>query len=109
MIHHSQVPSSQRHVYFSWSEADEREHRIQNKAITRLRELPSYNSALNDRFVKHNINFSKIWSSELESRSRCTLCRKQVIYCSCYLVSIFSTFLLSGQDLAAYGFEVSDE
>ncbi|XP_068305501.1 uncharacterized protein [Pyrus communis] len=72
------VPSSQRHVYFSWSEADGREHRIQNKAITRLRELPSYNSALNDRFVKHNINFSKIWSSEQESRSRCMLCRKQV-------------------------------
>ncbi|BFG31191.1 hypothetical protein CerSpe_174650 [Prunus speciosa] len=73
------VPSSQRHVYFSWSEADGREHRLPNKAITRLRELPSDGSALDGRrFVKHSINFSKIWSSEEESRGRCTLCRKQV-------------------------------
>ncbi|PQQ07890.1 uncharacterized protein Pyn_00513 [Prunus yedoensis var. nudiflora] len=73
------VPSSQRHVYFSWSEADGREHRLPNKAITRLRELPSDSSALDGRrFVKHSINFSKIWSSEQESRGRCTLCRKQV-------------------------------
>ncbi|XP_050141691.1 uncharacterized protein LOC126617690 [Malus sylvestris] len=72
------VPSSQRHVYFSGSEADGREHRIPNKAITRLRDIPSYNSALDGKFVKHSINFSKIWSSEQESRNRCTLCRKQV-------------------------------
>ncbi|KAM5573225.1 hypothetical protein ABKV19_012985 [Rosa sericea] len=74
------VPSSQRHVYFAWSEAEGREKRTLNKAVTRQRELPSYSSASDGRrFVKHSINFSKIWSSEQESRGRCTLCKKQVL------------------------------
>ncbi|EPS62857.1 hypothetical protein M569_11929, partial [Genlisea aurea] len=37
-------------------------------------------------FVQHCVNFSRIWSSERESKSRCTLCRKQSVesheYCS---------------------------
>ncbi|KAA8522113.1 hypothetical protein F0562_012573 [Nyssa sinensis] len=74
------VPSSQRHVCFAWSETDWRGPRNQIKAIIRSRELSSSNSVSDEgRFVKHSINFSKIWSSEQESKGRCTLCRKQVL------------------------------
>ncbi|CAK7356237.1 unnamed protein product [Dovyalis caffra] len=73
------VPSSQRHVYFAWSEAAGREPHNPNKAIIKSRELSSSNYASDEgRFVKHTINFLKIWSSEIESKSRCRLCRKQV-------------------------------
>ncbi|XP_048140983.1 uncharacterized protein LOC115736923 isoform X3 [Rhodamnia argentea] len=72
------VPSSQRHVSFAWSEADGRETRNLSKAIVRLREFSSSNSASDDRkFVTHSINFTKIWSSKRETKGRCTLCRKQ--------------------------------
>ncbi|XP_010540792.1 PREDICTED: uncharacterized protein LOC104814451 [Tarenaya hassleriana] len=73
------VPSSQRHVYFAWTEADGREPKTYNsKAITRSRELASSSSISSERkFVKHSINFSKIWSSERESKGRCSLCKKQ--------------------------------
>ncbi|KAJ7944655.1 pleckstrin-likey (PH) domain-containing protein [Quillaja saponaria] len=72
------VPSSQRHVYFAWSEADGRELCTPNKAILNSRELSAHSSASDEsRFVKHSINFSKIWSSEQESKGRCSLCRKQ--------------------------------
>lgn len=73
------VPSSQRHVYFAWSEADGREPHNPNKAIIKSRELSSSNYASDEgRFVKHAINFLKIWSSEQESKGRCKLYRKQV-------------------------------
>ncbi|KAF8032759.1 hypothetical protein BT93_D1608 [Corymbia citriodora subsp. variegata] len=72
------VPSSQRRVYFAWSEADGRETLNLNKAIVRSREFSSSNFVSDDRkFVKHSINFTKIWSSERETKGRCTLCRKQ--------------------------------
>lgn len=73
------VPSSQRHVYFAWSEADGRDPRnSQPKAILKSRELSSSSSASDEkRFVKHSINFLKIWNSEQESKERCNLCRKQ--------------------------------
>ncbi|XP_065619172.1 uncharacterized protein LOC112023786 [Quercus suber] len=74
------VPSSQRHVYFAWSEADGREPQTPNKSILKLRGLSSNSSASDERrFVKHSVNFLKIWSSEQESKERCTLCKKQVM------------------------------
>uniref|UniRef100_A0A1J3IIE4 Putative vacuolar protein sorting-associated protein 13A n=1 Tax=Noccaea caerulescens TaxID=107243 RepID=A0A1J3IIE4_NOCCA len=74
------VPSSQRHVYFAWNEADGRDSKsYSNKAIIQSRELSSSSSVSDDRkLVKHSINFSKIWSSERETKGRCTLCKKQV-------------------------------
>ncbi|KAJ6714895.1 TETRATRICOPEPTIDE REPEAT (TPR)-CONTAINING PROTEIN-RELATED [Salix viminalis] len=72
------VPSSQRHVYFAWSEAAGGEPHNPNKAIIQSRELSSSNYASDEgRFVKHTMNFLKIWSSEQESKGRCKLCRKQ--------------------------------
>lgn len=74
------VPSSQRHVHFAWNEADGRELRRSNKSIVRSRELSSpSNSSDERRFVKHSINFTKIWSSEQESRGRCTLSKRKVL------------------------------
>lgn len=67
-------------MYFAWSEADGRDPRnSQPKAILKSRELSSSSSASDEkRFVKHSINFLKIWNSEQESKERCNLCRKQV-------------------------------
>ncbi|CAK8539544.1 unnamed protein product [Lathyrus sativus] len=72
------VPSSQRHVYFSWTEVDSREPRTLNKAIISSREISSSSTSSDDRrFVRHGITFSKIWSSEQEYKGRCSLCKKQ--------------------------------
>ncbi|KAL8101699.1 hypothetical protein AgCh_033550 [Apium graveolens] len=74
------VPSSQRHVCFAWSETDWRDSRNQHRAIIKSRDLSSSDSVSAERrFVKHSINFTKIWSSEQESRRRCTLSKKQVV------------------------------
>ncbi|CAN1333900.1 Intermembrane lipid transfer protein VPS13 [Linum perenne] len=75
----SVVPSSQRHVYFAWSEGSGREQRNSNKPILKSRELYSASSSDDLRFVKHTINFTKIWCSEQDARVRCKLCRKQVM------------------------------
>ncbi|PIA31101.1 hypothetical protein AQUCO_05300138v1 [Aquilegia coerulea] len=72
------VPSSQRHVYYSWKEADRRDVRKQIKPMIKPREFSSVSSISGEkRFIKHSINFQKVWSSELELKGRCTLCRKQ--------------------------------
>lgn len=72
------VPSSQRYVHFAWNEADGRELRRSNKSIVRSREFSSPRAASDERrFVQHSINFTKIWSSEQESKGRCTLCKKK--------------------------------
>ncbi|XP_059641926.1 uncharacterized protein LOC132283907 [Cornus florida] len=74
------VPSSQRYVCFSWSETNWRDPCNQIKAITKSRNLSSSSSVSDDgRFVKHTINFSKVWSSEQESKGRRALCRKQAL------------------------------
>ncbi|EEF45057.1 vacuolar protein sorting-associated protein, putative [Ricinus communis] len=74
------VPSSQRHVYFSSSEADGGEPRIPSKAIIESRDLSSSSStSAEEKFVKHGMNFLKIWSSERESKGRCKLCKNQVV------------------------------
>lgn len=68
-------------MFFAWSEADGRELPSSNKAIVKLRRLSSDGSPSDERrFVKHVVNFVKIWSSEQESKGRCTLCKKQVFY-----------------------------
>ncbi|KMT11750.1 hypothetical protein BVRB_5g105600 [Beta vulgaris subsp. vulgaris] len=73
------VPSSQRRVHFSWSEADRRDLQNQTKAILMSRETSSSSSVSPERrFLEHNVNFLKIWSSEQESKGRCTLRRKAV-------------------------------
>lgn len=74
-----QVPSSQRYVCFAWSGADNGDPSTQNTARVKSRKFSS-SSSLSDtrRFVKHSINFTKVWSSEQQSRGRCTLCQKQV-------------------------------
>ncbi|XP_052211647.1 uncharacterized protein LOC127814276 isoform X2 [Diospyros lotus] len=74
------VPSSQRHVSFAWSEADKRDPQSRSKAVVKSRKL-LLSSSLSDerRFVKHSINFVKIWSSEQELKGRCILCKKQVL------------------------------
>lgn len=76
MVIHEQVPSSQRRVHFSWSEADRRDLQGQTKAIVLSREESSSSSV--SRFVEHILNFDKIWSSEQQSKGRCTLCKKKV-------------------------------
>ncbi|KAK6146409.1 hypothetical protein DH2020_020278 [Rehmannia glutinosa] len=73
-----QVPSSQRHVPFTWSEIDVRESHKQHRAIITSTDISSSGFVSNEqRFVEHSINFSRIWSSERESKGRCALCRKQ--------------------------------
>ncbi|XVE65214.1 hypothetical protein DITRI_Ditri07aG0162900 [Diplodiscus trichospermus] len=73
------VPSSQRYVRFSWSEADRKSSHASKKSIIKSGELSSSSSASDrTKFVKHSINFLKIWSSEREVKGRCALCRKQV-------------------------------
>ncbi|KAI4338425.1 hypothetical protein MLD38_023489 [Melastoma candidum] len=74
------VPSSQKHVYFACSEDDHMESHPVRGSIVRSRELSmssSSSACMESRFVKHIINFDKIWSSEREPIGRCTLCRKQ--------------------------------
>ncbi|XWS49634.1 hypothetical protein CRYUN_Cryun12cG0020000 [Craigia yunnanensis] len=78
-ILHMHVPSSQRYVHFSWSETNRKAPQAPNKSIIKSRELSSSSSASDGtKFVKHSINFLKIWSSERELKGRCALCRKQV-------------------------------
>ncbi|KAL3619418.1 hypothetical protein CASFOL_036988 [Castilleja foliolosa] len=74
-----QVSSSQRHVPLTWSELDVKEsHKQQHGAIITSRKISYSGSVSNEqRFVEHSINFSRIWSSERESKGRCTMCRKQ--------------------------------
>lgn len=80
-ILHVQVPSSQRFVYFSGSENDRKSVHALKKSIIKSRELSSSSSALEEtKFVKHSVNFMKIWSSERELKGRCSLCRKKVLY-----------------------------
>ncbi|KAK1261313.1 hypothetical protein QJS04_geneDACA008707 [Acorus gramineus] len=73
------VPSSQRHVQFAWDEAGGSDSYNQIKPMIKPRGFDSVNSLSDERrFIKHSVNFQKIWSSELESRTRCTLCPKQL-------------------------------
>ncbi|CAA0838075.1 pleckstrin homology (PH) domain-containing protein [Striga hermonthica] len=73
-----QLPSSQRHVLFTWSDVDARECHKQHRAIITSAEISCTSSiSTTQKFVQHSINFSRIWSSERESKGRCSLCRKQ--------------------------------
>lgn len=69
------VPSSQRHVQFAWDETDGRDSHSRLKPLIKQR-----GNSISDerRFVRHGVNFQKIWSSEQEYKSRCTLFPKQV-------------------------------
>ncbi|XP_078437793.1 pleckstrin homology (PH) domain-containing protein isoform X2 [Wolffia australiana] len=73
------VPSSQRYVQFSWDESAIKSSRRRAKSLIKTRELMS-SSYLTDerRFVKHIVNFQKIWSSEMELQPRCLMHHKQV-------------------------------
>ncbi|XP_021768084.1 uncharacterized protein LOC110732449 isoform X1 [Chenopodium quinoa] len=101
------VPSSQKRVYFSWAEADKRDMQSQTKAIVMSREASSSSCVSHERrFVEHSVNFDKIWSSEQESKSRCTLCRKKAIedhgICSIWRPACPSGYLSIG-DIAHVG------
>ncbi|XP_039123130.1 uncharacterized protein LOC120259563 isoform X5 [Dioscorea cayenensis subsp. rotundata] len=73
------VPSSQRYVEFAADETKVLDSSNKNKPIIKLRGFSSVNSLSDDkRFVKHSVNFQKVWSSEHESKSQCTLFLKQV-------------------------------
>lgn len=73
-----QVPSSQRHC-FTRDEAGGSHPRMLLKSVIKSTELSLSGSASDDRkLVTHTMNFSKVWSSEQESKGRCTLCQKQV-------------------------------
>ncbi|XP_068635813.1 uncharacterized protein [Aristolochia californica] len=73
------VPSSQRHVYFSWDDAVGKDSPTRIKPRIKPREFPSARFASGPRrFVDHSVNFLKIWSSERDSKTRCTICPKQV-------------------------------
>ncbi|GER35434.1 pleckstrin homology (PH) domain-containing protein [Striga asiatica] len=73
-----QLPSSQRHVLFTWSDVDARESHKQHRAIITSAEISCSSSILTEqKFAEHSINFTRIWSSERESKGRCSLCRKQ--------------------------------
>ncbi|KNA21084.1 hypothetical protein SOVF_046540 [Spinacia oleracea] len=74
------VPSSQKRVHFSWTETGKKDLKNQTKVTVMSRETSSASSSSvshETRFVEHSINFTKIWSSERESKGRCTLCRKK--------------------------------
>ncbi|KAL0326636.1 UNVERIFIED_CONTAM: hypothetical protein Sangu_1741600 [Sesamum angustifolium] len=72
-----QVPSGQRHVS-SFNEVDVTESHKQHRAIITSTTISSSGSVSNEqKLVEHSINFARIWSSDRESKGRCTLCRKQ--------------------------------
>lgn len=74
-----QVPSSQKHVSFAWNETDWRNSRNQTKSIVKSRDFLSPRSTSEkESFVKHALNFTKVWTSELELKGRHTLSKKNV-------------------------------
>ncbi|CAK9173340.1 unnamed protein product [Ilex paraguariensis] len=74
------VASIQRYVCFAWSEADGRDPHNQLRAVVKSQEISLSDSVPDtSRFVKHTINFSRVWSSEQQLKGQCTLCRKQVL------------------------------
>ncbi|KAG0474802.1 hypothetical protein HPP92_014488 [Vanilla planifolia] len=74
-----QVPSSQRYVQFA-DETGGRDSFKCRKPVIKSRGFQSASSHAEEmRFKKHCVNFQKIWSSEQEYRSHCTLFPKQVI------------------------------
>ncbi|GKU95669.1 hypothetical protein SLEP1_g9000 [Rubroshorea leprosula] len=59
--------------------SSQKESRPPNKAIIKSSELSSSSSSSEGRkFVEHSMNFLKIWTSERQLKSLCSLCRKQV-------------------------------
>ncbi|CAA6669756.1 unnamed protein product [Spirodela intermedia] len=73
------VPSSQRYVQFAWDESTGGDSERRIKSAVKTRRLVSSSSFLDERrFVKHVVNFQKIWSSERDSQVRCILYPKQV-------------------------------
>ncbi|KAL3499805.1 hypothetical protein ACH5RR_038898 [Cinchona calisaya] len=74
----SKIPSSQRQVCFTPNEASGSDPRIHLKSVIKSTEIFLCGSASDDRkLVTHCMNFSKVWSSEQESKGRCTLCQKK--------------------------------
>ncbi|CAI9095544.1 OLC1v1031527C1 [Oldenlandia corymbosa var. corymbosa] len=70
------VSANHRLVRFSHSATGSRPH-PQSKFIIKSREIALSGSVADKRFVTHCMNFSKVWSSEQESKGRCNLCQKQ--------------------------------
>ncbi|KAL7609935.1 hypothetical protein Lser_V15G10156 [Lactuca serriola] len=73
------VPSSQKHVSFAWNETDYRNNtRNQNKSIIKSRDVLSTTTDKTS-FVKHIINFSKVWTSDQDSKARHPFSKKNVV------------------------------
>nr|GEU86615.1 pleckstrin (PH) domain superfamily protein [Tanacetum cinerariifolium] len=74
------VPSSKKQVSFAWNENDTRNSRGRNKSILKSRDFLSPRSTSdNGSFVKHVINFSKVWTSEQKLRGALSLSKKNVV------------------------------
>ncbi|KAJ0970742.1 hypothetical protein J5N97_018701 [Dioscorea zingiberensis] len=74
------VPSSQRYVQFAGEETKGGDSSKMIKPIIKPRSFSSVDSLSEDRrFIKHSVNFQKVWSSEREYKSQCTLFLKQVV------------------------------
>ncbi|KAL8266737.1 hypothetical protein R6Q59_004081 [Mikania micrantha] len=74
------VPSSQKHVSFAWNETDWRNSRNLSKSIIKSRDFLSPRSTSdNEKFIKHTINFLKVWTSEQELKGHHTLSKKNVV------------------------------
>ncbi|XP_075505709.1 uncharacterized protein LOC142542773 isoform X1 [Primulina tabacum] len=71
------VPSVQKHESSTQNEINSKDPQKRKRGIITSTEL-SFGSVSSEwRFVKHCINFTKVWGSEQESKGRCTLCQKQ--------------------------------
>nr|XP_027080056.1 uncharacterized protein LOC113703042 isoform X2 [Coffea arabica] len=74
----SKVPSIQRHVCSIRNEAGGSDPHMHLKSVIKSTELSLAGSASDDgKLVTHCMNFLKVWSSEQESKGRCTLCQKK--------------------------------
>ncbi|XP_071692229.1 uncharacterized protein [Rutidosis leptorrhynchoides] len=74
------VPSSQKNVSFAWNESDWKNSRSLNKSILKSRDFLSPRSTSEkESSVKHIVNFTKVWTSEQESKGHHTLSKKNVV------------------------------
>lgn len=74
----SKIPSTQRRVCFTQDETVGSHPRMRFKSVIRSTDLSLSGAASDDRkLVTHCMNFLKVWSSERETKGRCTLCKKQ--------------------------------
>lgn len=68
-------------MQFAWDDSASGDLERRSRSVVKTRRLVSSSSFLDERrFVKHVVNFQKIWNSERDSQVRCMLYPKQVLY-----------------------------